>query len=440
MTQVSPRQRPLRTGVRMRLKWCTFRALEALSDLRGNNTAGQLNLPRPAAPEAAVWVFVSTIGELNAIDPWLRRLAEQLPAPRLVLITDHAHYRSSYEARYPQAVVCVSHSHSRDASELARHYPPKLLVVAEIPCLPADAPCRFSVAFLMQAKRHGAPAVVVNGWLYGYQPACRMDTIERRWFERDYLRSFDMLCVQTEAVASSLRAAGAAPERLTVCGNIKFDAMAGQDWQPERANSPRLLQALLSAARPIIVAGCVTSELEQTTVLNAFCRVRESQPSALLVLAPRHPEVRERMSLLRELLSQHGLRAAFRSGLTDERLPPDCDCLVLDTIGDLRDFYAAARVAHVGVDHNVLEPLSFERPVTVMPGWEPSYPSYPVFEILSSVGGLLLAHDATELAEYWLSSMNAAETESRHLTQSRAALAQAKGAMERHFAALSRWI
>jgi 3-deoxy-D-manno-octulosonic-acid transferase len=433
--------KPIRAGLLLRAKARLFRLLEALSDLRGNNTHGQLELPRPASPHPAAWVFVSTIGELNAIEPWLRELESRVAPAPLLLITDHDHYRASYEARYPRAVVCVSRGHGSDAAMIARHYPPTLLVVAEIPALPLDAPCRFASAFVLEAKRHGAPALLVNGWLYGYAPACTMDRIERRLFERDYLRCFDRLCVQTEAVAERLRAAGAAPERIAVCGNIKFDAMARSDWTPAHAHSPRLLQALLDTGRPIIVAGCVTSEAEQTLVLEAFGQVRQRHPAALLVLAPRHPEVLERMQALRALLAQRGWSAAWRSALADADLPAGSDCLVLDTMGDLRDFYAAATIAHVGVDHNVLEPLGFERPVTVLPGWEPSYPSYPVFEILKSCGALRLAEDAQALAAHWLGLLDAGPgADAERLAQARAALARAKGAVARHFNALEPWV
>lgn len=415
------------------LKWQAFRLLEAASDLRGNSAVGQFEMPRPARPEAAIWVFVSTIGELNAIGPWLRELRRRAPSQGLVLITDHAHYRDSYAAQFPDARICVSHGHSRDAVQLAKHYPPTLLVVAEIPCLPADAPCRFSFAFLREAKRRGAAAVVVNGWLYGYAPACRMDAVERRWFERDYLRGFDMVCVQTDESADRLRACGVSEERLAVCGNIKFDALDTTDWQWQRTRSPSLLHALLSGTRPVIVAGCVTSASEQNTVLEAYQRVREQRPDALLVLAPRHPEVTERMLALRALLRERALVSRFRSDSEDAPIPPDCSCLVLDVLGELRDFYAAATIAHVGVDHNVLEPLRFARPTTVLTGWESSYPSYPVYRYLLEAGVLHSATDADALAGYWRRLMTTSQQQAQawELT-----LQRAKGATQRHFEAL----
>jgi 3-deoxy-D-manno-octulosonic-acid transferase len=261
-------------GFSFQARWALFRALERLSDLRGNSAAGHLQVTAPTRPEPALWVFVSTIGELNAIDPLLRELTAQLSKLRLVLITDHPHYRPSFEARFPQSVVCVSRGHSNDAAALARQHPPKMLVVAEIPCLPSDAPCRFSMAFVVEARRHHASAAVVNGWLYHYTPASRMDTIERRWFGRDYLHGFDRLCVQTDAVAERLIALGADRACTVVTGNVKFDAMQRSGWTLACARSPGLLGGLLTARRPTVVAGCVTNLEEQTLVLEAFARLR----------------------------------------------------------------------------------------------------------------------------------------------------------------------
>lgn len=419
-----------------RAKWRAFRLLEALSDLRGNAVAGRMALRLPEVPVDALWVFASTIGELNAIEPFLRRLAARTAPLKLVLITDHPHYRDSYLARYPEAEVCVTLGHGDDARTLAMHYPPRMLVVAEIPCLPSDAPCRFSFAFLLEARRAKAPAVVVNGWLYHYQPACRMDGVERRWFAGDYLRAFEVICAQTDDCAQRLLSAGARPGSVTVTGNIKFDAMRRQGWHADHARSPRLLGSLVDAARPVIVAGSVTSEPEQQAVLQAFARVRQQHPAALLVLAPRHPEVAARMQALRALLDVYGLVARFRSSLDDGALADDVNCLVLDTMGDLRDFYSASTVAHVGVDHNVLEPLSFGKPVTVMPGWEATYPSWPVYFGLMKHQALLDAADADALFGHWRALLASPADAAMVVARAEQALAVERGAVDRHFTAI----
>jgi 3-deoxy-D-manno-octulosonic-acid transferase len=418
-------------------KWRLFQLLERLSDLRGNVAAAHLELDRPQAATAALWVFASTIGELNAIEPFLRQLASRLVHLKLVLITDHPHYRSSYATRYPDAVICVTHGHGNDARALALHYPPRLLVVAEIPCLPSDAPCRFSFAFVLEAKLRRAVAVVVNGWLYHYAPACRMDSIERRLFQRAYLRAFDVICVQTDGTREELIRAGAAPQHVIVTGNIKFDAMLRSDWDPAQAHSPRMLGALIESARPIIVAGCVTDLAEQAIVLDAFSSVRMVHADALLVIAPRHPEVTERMRELQQMLSQRAFQAGFRSAMPDAPISHEIDCLVLDTTGDLRDFYAAATAAHVGVDHNVLEPLAFGKPVSVAPGWQAIYPSYPVYKTMMDQQAVFEASDAVGLARLWTTWIAQEKDGGSHLLLVREALEFALGAVERHFTALA---
>jgi 3-deoxy-D-manno-octulosonic-acid transferase len=420
-----------------RIKWAMFRLLESLSDLRGNSAAGHFELTQPERPMAALWVFVSTIGELNAIDPLLREIVARLPKLKLVLITDHPHYRDSYLARYPAAEVCVTRGHSADAASLAKHYPPQHLVVAEIPCWPSDAPCRFSFAFLLAAKRAGAAVVLVNGWLYHYAAASRMDSIERWLFQGDYVRAFDAIGAQTEETRRHLIAAGADAARVNVTGNIKFDAMQLADWSPTKARSPTMLGALIDSARPVIVSGCVTNLVEQQMVLDAFATVRQRHLDALLVLAPRHPEVRERMQTLSAYLEQLGLPAVFRSSLADVPIAAQTACLVLDTMGELRDFYAAAAVAHVGVDHNVLEPLAFHKPVTVIPGWDATYPSYPVYRLLMDSGTLAEMTTADQLAECWLNLMDNAELYRDRTSNIGTALKQARGAVGRHLQLLA---
>src|SRR6266852_5992653 len=68
--------------------------------------------------------------------------------------------------------------------ELAAAVRPALLIVAEIPSRLSDAPCRFPFAFAYEAKRAGAAVCLINGWLYGEEPASRIDRLERSWFRR----------------------------------------------------------------------------------------------------------------------------------------------------------------------------------------------------------------------------------------------------------------
>lgn len=423
---------PSKISLATRTKWWLFRQLERLSDLRGNNAVGHLEIDTPPQPTPALWVFVSTIGELNAIDPLLRQLVTRQHTLRLVLITDHPHYRESYLARYPQASICVTRGHSNDAAQLALRFPPRMLVVGEIPCWPADAPCRFSFAFVFEAKKHGAAAILVNGWLYHYSPPSRMDVVERKLFQADYLQAFDFIGAQTKEVREYLIQAGAQATRITVTGNIKFDAMGRSDWSPSQARSPNMLAALIESRRKVIVAGCVTDKVEQELVLDAFVTLRQHHANTLLVLAPRHPEVTEVMRSINAGMEKRELRGLCRSTSADIPLCHEIDCLVLDTMGELRDFYAAATIAHVGVDHNVLEPLAFNKPVTVKPGWEATFPSYPVYLMLKQHNVLLETNSSDQLADFWLDLLESKKHYLERIQTICMSLDEVKGAVNRH--------
>lgn len=422
------------------LRWAAFRALERLSDLRGNNTLGAFSLTPADARGPALWCYVTTIGELNAVAPMIEWLISQQPGLRPVLITEHAHYREAYLARLPQAVVCISRGHSADARQLARVLPPAMLALAEIPCLPSEAPCRFSYAFLRAARRHGASTLMLNGWLYHYDPPARLDQLERQLLARDFLNAFDVLCVQDADTAQHLEARGAPRERLQITGNMKFDAMRRPDWRVEQARSPRLLGDLLRTGRPTVVGGCVTELDEQRQVLDAFARLREQHADALLILAPRHPENLERMTALLAQLGEAGLAVVRRSQLDDAPLPAHAQCLVLDTVGELRDFYAAATVAHVGVDHNVLEPLGLNKPLTIRGGWDTTYPSYPVYRLLRDRGVLHECDDAASMCAYWLAAVEQSPRIAEDLHRTEEALASMRGSVARHQAACAAWV
>lgn len=379
------------------LRFLAFRALEWLSHLR-----------RPAArPWVAgdpgkgyhVWVYVTTIGELNAIEPWLRELLQRLGDPPLVLLSNHAHYEPAYHRKFPQAVFVAFDGATQHVRQLVRRMRPMLLVVAEIPCVPHDAPCRFSYATFRLAQEAGAALLLVNGWLYGERPSSRMDIIERAWFSRDYLRSFDLCLVQTPEVGQALLALGASPERVVTTGNLKYDALRAAASRPPQGP---LVAALSDYRRgPVVVAGSVTETEDQRQLLQAFAELLHAHPGARLVLAPRHPENRERMSALSSLLAASGLEHAFRSEIQPAQALGH-PVLVLDTMGELGECYAGATWAFVGTDHNVLEPLAYGRPVFVSGHWQTVYPSYPVYRQAMAQGLVVHVERIEQLGRAWL--------------------------------------
>jgi len=399
-------RQPLFSHLPWAFRWWILRLAERYSERQEAeaNASLQIHESNESADRFTcnLWAYVATIGELNLADRFLRRLSDAMPGSRLILLTDRALYVEAYRRKFPQAVVAVTDGRTPHTRELLRKFPPTQLVIVEIPCWPADAPCRLRYPLPALVARQGTPVALVNAWTYGYSPASRLEALESALFNLDFLRTPRLITAQTEEVREKLLAEGARPERVFVTGNMKFDGLAELAAKNAAPRADSAIESLSSGGRPCIVAGCIAEFDEQEAVVCAYATVRESIPPARLIIAPRHPENAERMTHLARLLDAHRLTWTRRSEHGTAPLPAECDCLVIDTFGELVRFYAAAEVAFVGRDHNVLEPLAFDVPVTVLSGWEPTFPSFPVYSILSQRGALHESRDHAGLAANWL--------------------------------------
>ena len=374
-------------------KYVLFRFLEFLSAVLRQNADPKSSkiLGEPVTKEERkskdnyIWFFVSTIGELNAIGPLIKQIIIENPKAGIVFLTDHDQYTQSYQWQYPESYVIYHGDSAHGLGQYFDKYPPKIFLISEIPCNYADAPCRFSFRVLYELKLRGVPVLVVNGWLYREAISCRMDEIESHLFSSEYLLAIDKFLVQTQEIAEFLIGKGASKERVSVTGNIKFDALALENgWRIENTKSPRVLKKIINAGRPCIVAGCVAEFGEAKILLTAYLHAKESKQDLLFIIAPRHPENFERMNLLVNYIDRLELRFVQKSKIKEESMA-DIDVIILDTIGELRDFYAISTFSYVGMNHNILEPLMYNKKVIILPGWEKNYPTYPVYKKLKSL-------------------------------------------------------
>jgi 3-deoxy-D-manno-octulosonic-acid transferase len=197
---------------------------------------------------------------------------------------------------------------------------------------------------------------------------------------------------QTPADAERFRAIGAAPERVQVTGNIKFDL----EIPAATVTAGQAFRAACAAARPVWVAGS-THEGEEEAALAAHALVRERHPTALLIIVPRHPQ---RFEAVRALLARRSAPVPLRSaGASPAATDP---VFLVDTLGELQLFYAAADVAFVGGSlvpvggHNLLEPAVLGVPMLSGPHTQNAQ---DVAELLANCGALRIVRSREELAE-----------------------------------------
>jgi len=392
------------------MKWIAFSLINRLIDKKSQLPVKPDIFPpkhQVAHDRDLIWVFCSTIGEVNACLPFLRSIEK---IGQLVLITDRSCYRDSYHLLFPDAYVVELSGRASDAGFLAKQLRPRQFVVCEIPAMPSDAPCRLSYGLLHEARRAGARLHLVNAWLYGYTPACRMDSLELSLFRKDFLNSFETIGVQNENIRSSLIKAGAKSDRIYVSGNMKFDAVRDVDVMHADNNSRTLLTSLSESPSPVVVAGCLADINECYVLFDAIASTRKKRPDIRFIIAPRHPENPQFMTSLTNRLDQSGLPYKLKTELNGST-PNENYILILNTFGELKSFYSIADLCYVGCNHNVLEPLALGKFTIVSGKWNRQYPSYPVYQLtrekglvkhldgVGEIGDIMLSHLSTDRSD-----------------------------------------
>jgi 3-deoxy-D-manno-octulosonic-acid transferase len=178
------------------------------------------------------------------------------------------------------------------------------------------------------------------------------------------------------------------------------------------------------------VAGS-THEGEETAALEAQRQVRGAHPDALLVIAPRHPA---RFAPVAQQLAQAGVPFARRSDRGGAGAAAAPAVLLLDSLGELLDFYAAADVAFVGGSlvpvggHNLLEPAALGVPILTGPH---NFNGAEVARLLIAGGGAEIVHSAAELGARVTALLADPAQRERIGSQGRASVAGSRGALSR---------
>lgn len=309
-----------------------------------------------AETKSSIWVHAVSVGEVLAISELVGRLGSEFPEHRLVVSTGTDTGQHLARKRFGAENVFYF---PFDLQTCVKPYfnalRPELIVIAET---------EFWPNFLRIAKQQGAQIATVNARI-----SDRSFPGYRRWRRllARVLTNVDLFLTQTAVDSQRLCEIGAPPERVFVGGNLKFDV-------PAPAASPIVSQiraTLQSAgAGPVVVCGS-TVEGEEPLLLDAFKDVLRKYPSAVMLVAPRHPE---RFGAVADLMRQSNVRFWRRSTWNGEPLLGGV--LLVDSIGELASVYGLSDIAFVGGSlvpsggHSILEPAQHGVAILVGPHTE----------------------------------------------------------------------
>jgi len=241
---------------------------------------------------------------------------------------------------------------------------------------------------------------------------------------RDTLSQAVVVAAQAEGDAERFRALGAAATSTHVTGNLKFDF----EVPPDIAQRGARLRAQYAPERALWVAGSTHGGGEEQALLEAHRQVRSVHPEALLVLAPRHPQ---RFAEVAALLHQ-GHMSFVRRSQGAAPAAQRCEVLLLDSLGELLDFYAAADVAFVGGSlvpvggHNLLEAAALGVPILTGPD---NSNSEEILRLLVACGAAQVVQDAAELGARVSTLLANPEARVRIGAQGRASVDSNRGAL-----------
>jgi len=303
-----------------------------------------------------IWIHAVSVGEVLAISSLVGQLRRRFPAYRIVVSTTTSTGQQLAGERFGSESVFFF---PLDFAFAIRPYLdalcPRLVVLAETELWPN---------FLRLVKASGAKIAVANARISDRSlPGYRM----ARHLLAKTLTDVDVFLAQTTQDRERLTEIGVPPDKIQVTGNLKFD-VAPTEEPPIVAS----LRASFSraAAGPVIVCGS-TVDGEESLLLRTFEIVRGSNPRAVMVLAPRHPQ---RFRPVTDLVASLGITCWQRSLWSGEDVGGSV--LLLDTIGELASIYSLAHLAFVGGSlvehggHNILEPAQFGVPIIIGPHYE----------------------------------------------------------------------
>ncbi|HKW76422.1 MAG TPA: 3-deoxy-D-manno-octulosonic acid transferase [Terriglobales bacterium] len=366
----------------------------------------------------AIWIHAVSVGEVLAVTQLVAEFKKEFPQRAIFLSTTTAAGQQLARQRFGEArVFYIPLDFKFALRPYFRALRPSLVVLAET---------EFWPNLLHLAKRRGASLAIVNARISdrSYPRYKRF-----RWFFRPVLSHPDLFLAQTEQDARRLCDIGAPAERVKTSGNLKFDIRLSS-----RIPLVDDLRRAIANNSPVLVCGS-TAEGEEELLLGVLRQVLERWPTAVMILAPRHPERFEKVANL-VLASGIGL---LRRSTWAAACPISGGVFLLDSVGELAPVYQLADVAFVGGSlapvggHNILEPAQHGIAIVTGPH---TFNFREIVRIFSEAGALRVVTDQ-DLATQFLDLL--ADERARNSLGQRAkqVFLENAGATERTVAAVS---
>lgn len=312
------------------------------------------------AGKRPIWLHMVSVGEAQALRILLEKLRKEYPARKIALSTVTP--TGNKIARSIAVEGDVVFYLPLDVSFIVRS-----VVDLINPCLFIIAETEIWPNLITYVNKRDIPIISVNSRISDKS----FNSYKLiKFLLQGILNKISFFCVQTQTDSQRLLALGVDSKKIKLTGNMKFDITDYADKKNNAEDADYRLKLGLNADDKLLVAGSTHSG-EDEIILEAYKELLVEFPDLKLLLAPRHPE---RAREAEKLVLSCGLGSVFISklrGMIDDRR--GTTVFILDTIGQLRDFYAVSDIVFVGGSlikkggQNILEPAALAKPIIFGP-------------------------------------------------------------------------
>ncbi len=308
--------------------------------------------------QKSIWIHAVSVGEVNLIEPVLRRLKGVLDYPLVISTTT---ITGNQVARQKYAKIAHITYFPLDLSFILKKFlrliRPQIFIAAETELWPNLIRC---------LKEKNIPFLIINGRV-SQQAYNRYKLI--RPLMKKILPACRHIGAQSQKDRERFLSLGALPDQVSVSGNLKFN-ISGPDSEKITSLKEKYIPLLKPGSRLLFVAAS-THHPEEKIILDIYHQISKNKELTLLI-APRHPH---RAPSLKKMAAARGFNSALVSEAVFSR-ESQKDVFILDTVGDLFYFYSFSDFCFVGGSfsgsggHNILEPMYFLKPVIFGPSME----------------------------------------------------------------------
>lgn len=360
-----------------------------------------------------IWLHAASVGEVEAANVLINYFLENSPYKVLLTTGTETGYQRVCALQGNRVEHVYLPLDTLDAmARFFNHFQPRLAIIMETEIWP--------VLFSQCAKRN-IPLFIVNARLSeksvkGYQKI--------RFFLRQVFAGISGVIVQTEVDAQRYRKIGVGADKISVSGNIKLDMEIPASIREQGIK----IKHYLFAERLVLVVGS-THQGEEALFLDVYQRLKQQFPTLLLILVPRQPKRSD--DIIKMCLAEK-----FNVVTRTENKPCilSTDVFLVDTIGELKQMYAAADCSFVAGSmvpiggHNVFEPILLGVPVLFGPYMKNSE---LLAQQLLSAKGAIQCFDTTDIVNAVTLMLSKPQEKQLLVNAGRTFVEQNKGALER---------